>query len=91
MLSGRFWSSSNAAGKPFSVTSSEEPVLFWILNKSPVPSSLIVAMPIAETPASLATINLKVSLLSKRLSLVIDVRTSKVVLALGIAAKEFAV
>ena len=62
-----------------------------MLNKSPVPSSLIVAVPIVVMPASLATINLKVSPLSKRLSLVSDVRTSKVVLALGITAKEFAV
>ena len=71
------------------------PVVLVLLNKLPDPSSLIVAIPALfavialPTPPVFVALNVKVSPLSDRRSLMIAVRTNSVVPSNGICTKLF--
>ena len=84
------WSLSNTKPLP---GLSGVPVVLVTLNKLPVPSSLMVAIPALPelitlvVPSVLAATSLKVSLLSKVLSLVIATRTNIVAPVVGICTK----
>ena len=53
------------------------PVVLLILNRSPDPSSFIVAVPVTVRPPVLLACNLNVSLLSNKLSFLMATRTNK--------------
>ena len=74
---GALRSSSKVDGAPLVPGASGVPVVLELLNKLPVPSSLIVPTPVTEAPPVLVATKLKVSLLSPGLSFVIGVRTNK--------------
>ena len=70
------------AGAPFSPGASGMPVVLFVLNKIPVASSLMVAVPTALDVPVLVAVKVKVSSSSANVSFVIVVRTNKVVLAI---------
>ena len=72
-------------GKPFTPGFSAVPVVLFALNKSPVPSSMIVATPVTGRLLRAVAIKLKVSPESLVMSLKIAARTNNVPL-LGICA-----
>ena len=60
-------------------SASAMPVVFVLLNKSPVPSSLMVPTPDTEEPPLVVATRLNVSEVSKMRSFVIATRTNKLV------------